>query len=148
MLMISHTVAKTRIHGTPDKTQSEKGTLLCPAKGIQNAVLAAMIPMHHWDASIIKPLQFSTGLSCHSSSLTAPKPLMRDELWDTAAATKIQIDAIPLVNALFCEVNPIPVKKAMKLMGHEVGPLRMPLTELTEGNTEKLAKAMKEFGII
>jgi 4-hydroxy-tetrahydrodipicolinate synthase len=45
-------------------------------------------------------------------------------------------------------VNPIPVKKAMQLMGHEVGPLRMPLTELTEGNTEKLAKAMKEFGII
>ena len=52
------------------------------------------------------------------------------------------------VDALFSEVNPIPVKKAMNLMGYEVGGLRMPLTELTEANTEKLAKAMREYGIL
>ena len=67
---------------------------------------------------------------------------------DVKGSAELQLRALPLIDALFSEVNPIPVKKAMKLMGHEVGPLRMPLTELTEGNTEKLAKAMKEFGII
>ena len=67
---------------------------------------------------------------------------------DVKGSAELQLRALPLVDALFSEVNPIPVKKAMQLMGHEVGPLRMPLTELTEGNTEKLAKAMKEFGII
>ena len=67
---------------------------------------------------------------------------------DVKGSAALQLKALPLVDALFSEVNPIPVKKAMQLMGYEVGPLRMPLTELTEGNTEKLAKAMKEFGII
>ena len=67
---------------------------------------------------------------------------------DVKGSAALQLKALPLVDALFSEVNPIPVKKAMQLMGHEVGPLRMPLTELTEGNTEKLVKAMKEFGII
>ena len=67
---------------------------------------------------------------------------------DVKGSAELQLRALPLVDALFSEVNPIPVKKAMQLMGYEVGPLRMPLTELTEGNTEKLAKAMKNFGII
>lgn len=67
---------------------------------------------------------------------------------DVKGSAQLQLKAIPLIDALFSEVNPIPVKKAMQLMGHEVGPLRMPLTELTEGNTEKLAKAMKDFGIL
>ena len=67
---------------------------------------------------------------------------------DVKGSAELQLRALPLVDALFSEVNPIPVKKAMQLMGYEVGPLRMPLTELTEGNTEKLAKAMKDFGIL
>lgn len=67
---------------------------------------------------------------------------------DVKGSAALQLKALPLVDALFSEVNPIPVKKAMQLMGYEVGPLRMPLTELTEGNTEKLAKAMKDFGIL
>ena len=62
-------------------------------------------------------------------------------------AADLQIKAIPLINALFSEVNPIPVKKAMQLMGVDCGPLRMPLTELSDAHTEALAKAMKEFGI-
>lgn len=66
---------------------------------------------------------------------------------NTAAATKIQLDAVPLINALFCEVNPIPVKTALNLMGMEVGPLRMPLCEMEEANKAKLAQAMKDFGI-
>ena len=66
---------------------------------------------------------------------------------DVAGATKIQLDAIPLINALFCEVNPIPVKTAMNLMGMEVGPLRMPLSEMEEANVEVLKKAMQGFGL-
>ena len=66
---------------------------------------------------------------------------------DTKGAAKIQIDAIPLINALFCEVNPIPVKTALNLMGMNVGPLRMPLCEMEEANKETLIKAMKNFGI-
>lgn len=66
---------------------------------------------------------------------------------DVKGATEIQLKAIPLVNALFSEVNPIPVKAALNLMGMNVGSLRMPLTEMEEENKEKLAKAMKDFGI-
>lgn len=67
---------------------------------------------------------------------------------DVKGAAKLQLDAIPLINALFCEVNPIPVKTALNLMGMEVGPLRMPLTEMEEANKEALRKAMKDYGIL
>ena len=67
---------------------------------------------------------------------------------DIKGAAKIQLDAIPLINALFCEVNPIPVKKALNLMGMEAGSLRLPLTEMEEANAAKLEKAMREFGIL
>jgi len=63
-------------------------------------------------------------------------------------ATEMQLKAVPLINELFCEVNPIPVKAAMNLMGKEVGPLRLPLTEMEPANKERLAKAMKEYGIL
>lgn len=59
-----------------------------------------------------------------------------------------QLQALDLCNALFCEVNPIPVKKALNLMGMEAGPLRMPLTEMEPANAEKLEKAMKAYGIL
>lgn len=60
---------------------------------------------------------------------------------------KMQLDALPLVHALFCEVNPIPVKTAMNLMGKEVGPFRMPLCEMEETHKEVLKNAMKDFGL-
>ena len=66
---------------------------------------------------------------------------------DVKGAAKLQLDAIPLINALFCEVNPIPVKTALNLMGMEVGPLRMPLTDMEEANKEVLRNAMKAYGI-
>ena len=59
----------------------------------------------------------------------------------------MQLDALPLVHALFCEVNPIPVKTAMNLMGKEVGPFRMPLCEMEETHKEVLKNAMKDFGL-
>ena len=67
---------------------------------------------------------------------------------DIKGSRELQLRALPLIDALFSEVNPIPVKKAMELLGHEMGGLRMPLTELTKPNEEKLAKAMREFGVL
>ena len=67
---------------------------------------------------------------------------------DVEGSAKMQLDAIPLVNALFCEVNPIPVKAAMNMMGKEVGPLRAPLTEMEDAHKEVLRKAMTDFGLL
>lgn len=67
---------------------------------------------------------------------------------DVKKSCQMQLEAIPLINALFCEVNPIPVKAAMNLMGKEVGPLRLPLTEMEPQNQERLAEAMKGYGIL
>ena len=66
---------------------------------------------------------------------------------DVAGAAQMQLDAIPLISALFCEVNPIPVKEAMNLMGWEAGPTRRPLSPMEPQNVEKLRKAMEEYGI-
>ena len=66
---------------------------------------------------------------------------------DIAGSRELQLKAIPLINALFSEVNPIPVKKAVSLMGMEAGGLRMPLTEMEEANAQKLTQAMRAFGI-
>lgn len=66
---------------------------------------------------------------------------------DFKEAARRQIEAIPLINALFCEVNPIPVKTAMNMMGMNVGPLRMPLCEMEECNKEILKKAMVDYGL-
>ena len=67
---------------------------------------------------------------------------------DIAGSTKMQLDAIPLCNALFCEVNPIPVKAALNLQGKEVGSLRAPLTEMEPQNQEVLKNVMKDMGIL
>ncbi|MCI9203061.1 MAG: 4-hydroxy-tetrahydrodipicolinate synthase [Lachnospiraceae bacterium] len=67
---------------------------------------------------------------------------------DVAGSCAEQFRAIPLCSALFCEVNPIPVKKALTLMGKIGGTLRMPLTEMEEANAAKLEKAMKDYGIL
>lgn len=67
---------------------------------------------------------------------------------DVETSRRMQLEALPLINALFCEVNPIPVKAAMNLMGKEVGSMRLPLTTMEEQNQERLAKAMREYGIL
>lgn len=66
---------------------------------------------------------------------------------DIEKSREIQLKYMDLINALFCEVNPIPVKKAMNLMGFEVGNLRLPLTEMEEKNAKHLAEEMKKAGI-
>ena len=67
---------------------------------------------------------------------------------DVAGAAKMQLDAMNLVNALFCEVNPIPVKKAVELMGLAGGTVRLPMTEIEPQNAERLAGAMREYGLL
>lgn len=67
---------------------------------------------------------------------------------DVDGSRKMQLEAMDLCGALFCEVNPIPVKKALNLMGMEAGSLRMPLSEMEEANVLKLEKAMKAYGIL
>ena len=67
---------------------------------------------------------------------------------DTAKAAKLQIEAIPLVGALFCEVNPIPVKKAIELQGRDTGVVRRPLTEMESQNAERLKKEMQAYNVL
>lgn len=67
---------------------------------------------------------------------------------DVAGSMQMQLDAIPLCDALFCEVNPIPVKKGMELLGFKTKYLRLPLTEMEEPNAKKLEQVMKDYGIL
>ncbi len=67
---------------------------------------------------------------------------------DIKGAIELQLGAIELISALFCEVNPIPVKTALDLMGYEVGPCRMPLCAMEDKNLETLKNAMKNYGLI
>lgn len=67
---------------------------------------------------------------------------------DVQGAIKLQLDAIELISALFCEVNPIPVKTALNLMGYEVGACKLPLCDMEPKNLETLKTAMKNYGLI
>ena len=66
---------------------------------------------------------------------------------DTARAAKLQLDAIPLCNALFCEVNPIPVKMGISYLGFGDCHMRLPLTNLEEAHCTQLKQAMKDYGL-
>ncbi|MBO5206655.1 MAG: 4-hydroxy-tetrahydrodipicolinate synthase [Clostridia bacterium] len=67
---------------------------------------------------------------------------------DVASSRKLQLELLPLINALFCEVNPIPVKAAVAAMGYCENYLRLPLTPMEKKNEEKLLSLMKAEGII
>lgn len=67
---------------------------------------------------------------------------------DLAGARKMQLDLLPLINALFCEVNPIPVKAAMAAMGYGENYLRLPLTPMEKVHEEMLLSLMREQGLI
>lgn len=79
--------------------------------------------------------------------------VMHDMCWkylegDTNGAMELQLKYLKLLNDLFVEVNPIPVKTALNLMGYKVGPLRMPLCEMSEKNTELLKNTLQMYGLI
>ena len=63
-------------------------------------------------------------------------------------ATDMQLDSIPLIKALFCEVNPIPVKAALNMIGFNVGTPRLPLIEMSENGKARMEKELKRFGLI
>ena len=67
---------------------------------------------------------------------------------DFKTGTAMQLKYLKLINALFCEVNPVPVKTAAALMGLSDGELRLPLCEMEDANREKLANIMREYGLI
>ena len=67
---------------------------------------------------------------------------------DVETARKLQLEAIDLIGALFCEVNPIPVKAGVNMLGYNAGSLRPPLTEMTDAGKERLRKAMEDYGIL
>ena len=87
------------------------------------------------------------------SVLSNPMPKATSELCrkffegDVAGAAKMQLDLLPLINALFCEVNPIPVKAAMAAMGYCENYLRLPLTTMEPEHEAKLLALMQEQGI-
>ena len=66
---------------------------------------------------------------------------------DVKRSRELQLEAIDLIDALFCEVNPIPVKTALNLLGKEVGPLRAPMSPMEDAHVEQLKKAMRDYGI-
>ena len=66
---------------------------------------------------------------------------------DIEKAKKMQIDIIPMVKAMFCEVNPIPVKEAMDMVGMGVGPCRLPLCEMSAKNHEYVADVLKKYDL-
>ncbi len=66
---------------------------------------------------------------------------------DVKGSLEMQLKALPLMHELFNEVNPIPVKAAMNLLGMNVGPLRMPLSEIEPEHKARLAAAMKAYGL-
>ena len=67
---------------------------------------------------------------------------------DFNTAARLQIEAISLIKALFIEVNPIPVKKALEFLGYKSTAMRLPLTDMTEANAAKLKKEMEAYGLL
>ena len=67
---------------------------------------------------------------------------------DYKKAAAMQLKCLELVRSLFCEVNPIPVKAALNMQGYDAGIPRLPLTEMTEKNQERLRRAMAEMGCL
>lgn len=66
---------------------------------------------------------------------------------DVTKSRDLQLKMLNLINTLFIEVNPVPIKTAMNLMGFKAGNLRMPLVDMESGNLDKLKKAMTDFGL-
>jgi len=88
-------------------------------------------------------------ISVLSNILPAETSLMCKKFFegDVAGARKLQLDYLELVNALFCEVNPIPVKAAMHAMGYCSDDIRLPLTPMEDANRAKLIALMRQHGV-
>ena len=67
---------------------------------------------------------------------------------DFKKSAELQLKYLELCNAMFMDVNPIPVKVAMRMMGIDVGPLRLPLCDMTPANTEKVKSVLQKYELI
>lgn len=110
------------------------------------------LDMYSGEDGLVLPMLAIGGLGVISVwSNVAPRQVHKlcESFWngDIETAMKLQREALPLVDALFSEVNPIPVKAAMNAMGLEVGPLRAPLCEMSDANKAKMIEVMKNYGI-
>ena len=112
-----------------------------------------MIDLYSGNDDQVVPLLSMGGIGVISVVANVAPKLMHDmcELYFAGRITEaaaVQRQTFELFSALFSEVNPIPVKKAVELMGFEPGPLRMPLTELEPAHTEQLKAAMQGLGLL
>lgn len=123
----------------------------------QVAEIARLVPpdfaLYSGNDDMVVPLMSLGGLGVISVVANiAPKDthLMATSFLDgnLKKAQELQLSMKPLIDALFCETNPIPVKTAMNLMGMNVGGLRLPLTEMSDANVEKLKKELRAYKLI
>ena len=117
------------------------------------ALAEGRLDMYSGEDGLIVPLM-SIGAKGVISVLSNVAPQQTHDICQTyfdgktQEAADLQFKALDLVDALFCEVNPIPVKHALNLMGWDMGPLRAPLCEMEDANLARLKKAMTEYGIL
>ena len=117
------------------------------------ALAEGRLDMYSGEDGLIVPLM-SIGAKGVISVLSNVAPQQTHDLCAKFAEGKIeearqlQFNALELVDALFCEVNPVPVKHALNLQGWDMGPLRMPLCEMEDANLERLRNAMIQYGIL
>lgn len=128
---------------TGNMAQASKTMYLCDGK----------LEMYSGEDGLVVPLLSIGGLGVISVIANIAPRQTHDMVMsylegDLEKARQMQLKSLPLVDALFSEVNPIPVKKALNLMGMQVGSLRSPLCEMGEENAKKLEQAMKDFGLL
>lgn len=117
------------------------------------ALAEGRLDMYSGEDGLIVPLM-SIGAKGVISVLSNVAPQQTNDICAKFAEGKIeearqlQFNALELVDALFCEVNPVPVKHALNLQGWDMGPLRMPLCEMEDANLERLRNAMIQYGIL
>ena len=117
------------------------------------ALAEGRLDMYSGEDGLIVPLM-SIGAKGVISVLSNVAPQQTHDICAKVAEGKIeearqlQFNALELVDALFCEVNPVPVKHALNLQGWDMGPLRMPLCEMEDANLERLRNAMIQYGIL
>ncbi|MCR5099390.1 MAG: 4-hydroxy-tetrahydrodipicolinate synthase [Lachnospiraceae bacterium] len=128
---------------TGNMAQASKTMALCDGK----------LELYSGEDGLVVPLLSIGGIGVISViSNIAPRQthdmVMKFLDGDIEGARQMQLKSLRLVDALFSEVNPIPVKHAMKLLGKDVGPLRPPLCEMEPAHLDELRAAMQEFGLI
>lgn len=117
------------------------------------SIAGGCVDLYSGEDAIIVPILSLGGLGV-ISVLSNVAPRQTHEICskffegDIEGSRALQLAAVPLVEALFCEVNPIPVKKGVELMGLCGGTLRMPLTEMEADHAARLEKEMKAFGVL